>query len=184
MPPDPGLTSDRAEQVAELVETALDLDIAERINFLDRACDADTELRAEVESLLKFQVSAQNFIEAPAYQMAAETLAAESGELRSGQEVGGYKIQSLIGEGGMGEVYLADDLQFGRTVAIKLIKRVFGRASFLRQFEQEERILAALNHPNIARLYGGAVTPDGLPYFVMEFVEGQRLDDYCRQGQL
>src|SRR5438477_12483710 len=109
------LTSERAERVAELVETALDLEIAERINFLDRACGDDQELRSEVESLLKFQSSAQNFIEEPAYHVAAETLAAEAGALRAGEDIGGYKIRSLLGEGGMGEVYLADDVQFGRT---------------------------------------------------------------------
>ncbi len=179
-----GLTSSRAERVAELVETAFDLEIAERINFLDRSCGDDPELRTEVESLLKFQSSAQGFIEAPAYQMAAETLAADAGELQAGEDIGGYKIRSLLGEGGMGEVYLADDLQFGRTVAIKLVKSAFGRASFLRQFEQEKRILAGLNHPNIARLYGGAVTPGGLPYFVMEYVAGERLDDYCTKRHL
>jgi non-specific serine/threonine protein kinase/serine/threonine-protein kinase len=175
---------ERAERIADLVESALDLDVVERINFLDQQCGDDAELRAEVESLLKFQKHATDFIEAPAYQMAAETLALETGELRAGDELGGYRICSLLGEGGMGEVYLADDMQFGRTVAIKLIKRAFSRADFLRQFEQEERILAGLNHPYIARLYGGAVTPDGLPYFIMEHVEGDRLDDYCERHQL
>ena len=80
----------------------------------------------------------------------------------------------------MGEVYLADDLQLGRTVALKLIKGVFGRAAFRRQFEQEERILAGLNHPNIARLYGASITPNATPFFIMEYVAGERLDDYCR----
>ena len=81
----------------------------------------------------------------------------------------------------MGEVYLADDTHFGRQVAIKLIKQGFGTKEFVRHFRQEERILAALNHPNIARLYGGAVTPEGLPYFVMEYVEGIPLETYSAQ---
>jgi len=176
---------DRSERVAELVESAFDLEAAERINFLDRSCGEDSELRGEVESLLKFQRQARKFIETPAYKLAAESLAGEdAGELKTGEEVGDYKIRSLLGEGGMGEVYLAEDAQLGRTVAIKLVKRVFGRASFLRQFQQEERILAGLNHPHIAHLYGGAVTGDGLPYFVMEYVAGDRLDDYCERQQL
>ena len=176
--------TDRSERVAELVESALELEAAERINLLDRACGDDCELRAEVESLLKFQPQARSFIEAPAYEVAAETLAADSGELKPGDRIAEYEIESLLGEGGMGEVYLARDLQFDRVVAIKVVKRAFARASFIRQFQQEERILAGLTHPHIARLYGGGVTPDGLPYFVMEYVEGERLDDYCESNHL
>ena len=107
-----------------------------------------------------------------------------SGELTAGEMLGDYRIISLLGEGGMGEVYLADDTHFGRQVAIKLIKQGFGTKEFVRHFRQEERILAALNHPNIARLYGGAVTPGGLPYFVMEYVEGIPLETYAAEHSL
>ncbi|HEY0370106.1 MAG TPA: protein kinase [Chthoniobacterales bacterium] len=174
----------RSETVADLVEAALELEPVERVNFLDRECGDDTQLRGEVESLLKFQPQARRFIETPAYEVAADTLAEEVGELKRGDTLGDYVIESLLGEGGMGEVYLARDTELGRTVAIKLIKRAFARANFLRQFRQEERILAGLTHPNIARLYGGAVTRDGLPFFVMEYVEGERLDAYCSSHQL
>ena len=105
----------------------------------------------------------------------------DDGELSAGEMLGEYRIISLLGEGGMGEVYLADDTHFGRQVAIKLIKQGFGTKEFVRHFRQEERILAALNHPNIARLYGGAVTQNGLPYFVMEYVEGIPLETYAQQ---
>ena len=174
----------RSETVADLVEAALELEPVERVNFLDRECGDDTQLRGEVESLLKFQPQARRFIETPAYEIAADTLAEEVGELKRGDTLGDYVIESLLGEGGMGEVYLARDTELGRTVAIKLIKRAFARANFLRQFRQEERILAGLTHPSIARLYGGAVTRDGLPFFVMEYVEGERLDAYCSSHQL
>ncbi len=178
-------TTDRSEKIAELVETAFELEPAERINFLDQNCEEDVELRAEIESLLKFQAPSRNFIEEPAYHIAAETLVAEdTSELQAGDEVGGYKIRSLIGEGGMGEVYLADDLQLRRAVALKLIKGVYGRAAFRKQFEQEERILAGLNHPNIARLYGASVTPNATPFFIMEYVAGERLDHYCEHKRL
>ncbi|MDQ2658963.1 MAG: serine/threonine protein kinase, partial [Verrucomicrobiota bacterium] len=170
---------EQADRVADLVEGALELENAERSNFLERACGDDPELRAEVESLLKFQSSVRSFIERPAYEMAAETFADTEGELKPGDELGGYQIRSLLGEGGMGEVYLANDAELGRTVAIKLIKRAFNRTHLLRQFQQEERILAGLNHPHIARLYDAAVTADGLPYFIMEYVEGERFDHYC-----
>ncbi len=84
----------------------------------------------------------------------------------------------------MGEVYLAEDTKLQRTVAIKLVKQGLGTASILRHFRNEEKILAGLNHPNIARLYGAGVTENGLPYFVMEYVEGSRLDHYCREKRL
>ncbi|MEP6810227.1 MAG: protein kinase [Chthoniobacterales bacterium] len=168
----------QSELIADLVEAALDLDPAERRNFLERGCGDNRALRAEIESLLKFQTPARDFIEKPAYHIAAESFTGE-GELRAGQEMGGYKILSLLGEGGMGDVYLAEDAQLGRTVAIKLVKRVFHGLPAGGQFEQEERILAALNHPHIAHLYGVAVTGDGRPYIVMEYVEGEPLDRFC-----
>src|SRR3954468_15549693 len=151
----------RSELVAELVEQALELEPAERINFLDRECGDDAAVRAEIESLLKFQSQAASFIEESAFAAAAETLLDDVGELKAGDTLGDYTIRSLLGEGGMGEVYLAHDAELGRTVAIKLIKRAFNRANLLRQFRQEERILAGLTHPNIARLYGGTFTDEG-----------------------
>ncbi|MGH8092434.1 MAG: protein kinase domain-containing protein [Chthoniobacterales bacterium] len=104
--------------------------------------------------------------------------------LKSGEVLGDYQILSLIGEGGMGEVYLAEDKSLGRSVAIKVLKFGLGATNFVRRFHQEERILAGLTHPNIAQLYGGGVTASGLPYFVMEYVDGTRLDDYCRRNDL
>jgi non-specific serine/threonine protein kinase/serine/threonine-protein kinase len=177
--------SERAQRVAELVETALERSPDEWSRHLRENCPDDTALRAEVKSLLGYRDEAADFIEAPAYQASAAALAAEdSGELKRGDMVGDYRILALLGEGGMGEVYLADDTRLGRQVAIKLVKRGFGRANLIRHFRQEERILAALNDPHIARLYDAAVTADGVPYFVMEYVEGERLDIYCELHQL
>src|SRR6202035_4624325 len=121
-----------------------------------------------------------DFIETPAVETVAELLADERTGLQPGDALDGYKIVSLLGEGGMGEVYLAEDTSLGRKVAIKLLKYGLGTANLVRHFHQEEQILAGLTHPNIAQLHGGAVTAHGLPYFVMEYVEGKRLDDYCR----
>jgi tetratricopeptide (TPR) repeat protein len=144
------------------------------------------ELRAEVEALLREEEPAGRLMSKPAVEFGAELLRDEltDGELESGEMLGDYRIISLLGEGGMGEVYLGDDTHFGRRVAIKLIKQGFGTKEFVRHFRQEERILAALNHPNIARLYGGALTPGGLPYFVMEYVEGITLATYAQQHSL
>jgi serine/threonine-protein kinase len=170
---------ERAQRIAEIVEAALERDAADWPSFLDESCGDDPPLRKEVESLLAYQKEATDFIEAPAYQNNADSLAEESGELKPGDLLGEYKILSLLGEGGMGEVYLAEDSNLHRQVAIKLVKAGLGRAGLIRHFQREERILAALTHPNIGRLYGGAVTQNGLPYFVMEYVEGERLDSYC-----
>lgn len=178
------IPSDRAQRIAEIVEEALDREPAEWPSFFEESCGDDEMLRAEVESLLGYQKEATDFIEVPAYQGSAELLAEESGALKIGELFVEYKILSLLGEGGMGEVYLAEDAKLGRKVAVKLVKPGFGRTNLIRHFRQEERILAGLNHPNIARLYGGAVSQDGVPYFVMEYVEGERLDHYCDARKL
>ncbi len=179
---------ERAERLAELVEHAVELDgRATGRPFSPRPAPTIAELRAEVEALLRegdvrgaLNVKAGDRIRRRAIaQPSLWTANCETGEM-----LGDYRIVSLLGEGGMGEVYLADDTHFGRQVAIKLIKQGFGTKEFVRHFRQEERILAALNHPNIARLYGGAVTPKGLPYFVMEYVEGIPLETYAKQHSL
>jgi eukaryotic-like serine/threonine-protein kinase len=177
-------TTTRAQRIAEIVETALEREPSDWPSFLDKSCAEDSSLRSEVESLLAYQKEATDFIETPAYQDHAASLAEESGELKPGELLDEYKILSLLGEGGMGEVYLAEDSHLHRRVAIKLVKAGLGRAGLIRHFQREERILAALTHPNIARLYGGAVTHGGLPYFAMEYVEGERLDSYCESHRL
>lgn len=174
---------EHAERLAEIVEAALERGAAEWPSFLDRSCGDDIALRKEVESLLGYQKEASAFIEGSAYMNVAPDLA-EGGELKPGELLGEYKILFLLGEGGMGEVYLAEDLNLHRQVALKLVKAGFGRANLIRHFQREERILAALTHPNIARLYGGAVGENGIPYFVMEYVEGERLDRYCEARKL
>ena len=178
------LSKNNNDRIAEIVESVLERDPSERAEFFEKACRDDVELRKEVESLLRFAETATDFIEKPAYEIAAETIIDPGGELKAGEKLGEYKILSLIGEGGMGEVYLAEDTKLGRKVAIKLLKFGLGTSNIIRRFQQEERILAGLSHSNVAQLFGGAVTPAGLPYFVMEYVDGARLDDYCRDRQL
>ena len=177
---------DQAERIAELVEQAFELKGTERDSFLARACGQDAELRGEVEALLREEEPAERLMSTGAVAFSAELLREDlaNGELTAGEMLGEYRIISLLGEGGMGEVYLADDTRFGRQVAIKLIKQGFGTKEFVRHFRQEQRILAALNHPNIARLYGGAVTSRDLPYFVMEFVQGIPLAAYAAEHSL
>ncbi|HEX5491216.1 MAG TPA: protein kinase [Candidatus Udaeobacter sp.] len=178
------MQASRADHIAEIVQAALECGAAERAQFLEEACGDDRSLRVEVESLLGFQEKARDFIESPAYEVASNILVEHNGELQPGQILGDYEIVSLLGQGGMGEVYLATDTKLERRVAIKIVKHAVGSASVLPHSRKEEKILAALNHPSIARLYGAEVTSSGLPYFVMEYVEGRRLDQYCREQEL
>ncbi len=174
---------ERAQRVAEIVKSALERGSQECAPFLDETCAGDKELRAEVESLLKEVEGISRFIEEPALYLAAETLVRASA-CAAGQLIGNYEILSLIARGGMGEVYLAQDRQLHRRVALKLVRRGMDSADLIRHFKREERLLASLNHPNIAQLYGGGVTADGIPFFAMEYVEGQRLDEHCDERRL
>jgi non-specific serine/threonine protein kinase/serine/threonine-protein kinase len=179
-----GSAEDAAERVAEIVEAALERDASARAQFLNEACGTNDDLRSEVESLLQFQERASDFIETPAYEAISQILVDSDGELQSGQALGQYKVVSLLGKGGMGEVYLAEDSKLKRRVAIKVVKRGPGFTTVTRHSYKEERILAGLNHPNIAGLYETGATAAGLHYFIMEYVDGQRVDDYCRDKRL
>ena len=174
---------EEASLVAELFKSAAELPPQDRQSFLDERCRSNPDLRAEVESLLQTAGRAEKFLETPAAQMAAKDFL-QSGAFAAGQIIGHYKILSLIGKGGMGEVYLAQDRQLHRRVALKLVRRGMDTDQIVRRFLHEQRLLAGLNHPNIAQLYDADVTPDGIPFFAMEHVDGTRIDDYCREKSL
>jgi len=176
-------TSERGAQVAELVKSGLERDPREWPSFLDETCGLDVALRAEVESLLQLKEEADALMQEPAVHLSARILVPDR-ELKSEEIIGDYRILSLIGSGGMGDVYLAEDQQLHRKVALKIVRRGLDTGDIIRRFQREEQILASLTHPNIARLYGGAVTPEGVPYFIMEYVEGERLDHYCDEQKL
>ena len=178
----PMIASERATRAAELLKSALERDPKDWSSFLDDACGSDADLRAEVESLLQFQKPARGFMQQPAIHLAADVFLDR--ELKPEETIGDYKIISLIGSGGMGDVYLAEDRQLRRQVALKIVRRGMNTDDVVRRFQREEQILASLNHPNIARLYGGAITADGIPFFVMEYVDGTRLDEYCDEKRL
>jgi len=179
------MPTDRAQRVAELVGSALDREPQEWTVFLEGACAGDPALRAEVDSLLRLHEQAHDFIEAPVFPFAFELLEDE-GEPLEGNRVGPYKIIRRIGRGGMGDVYLASraDDQYRKEVAIKLVKRGFDTDDIRRRFRHERQILATLDHPNIARLVDGGTTETGLPFFVMEYVDGIPLNRYCDDRQL
>jgi serine/threonine protein kinase len=176
-------TSERGAQVAELVKSGLERDPREWPSFLDETCGSDVALRAEVESLLQLKEEAVALMQEPAVHLSARFFVPDR-ELKSEEIIGDYRILSLIGSGGMADVYLAVDQQLHRKVALKIVRRGLDTGDIIRRFQREEQILASLTHPNIARLYGGAVTPEGVPYFVMEYVEGARLDSYCDEKKL
>ena len=172
------MTSARWKEVEALFEQALEFPTAERLQFLQSI--EDDELRAEVESLL--HAHGEAFLDEPNRFFSAEG----SDSLSPGEIVDRYRIIREIGRGGMGAVFLAEraDQQYEKRVAIKLIKRGMDTDSVLRHFRNERQILAGFDHPNISRLFDGGTTKNGLPYFVMEYVEGLPIDDYCDAHEL
>ncbi len=183
------MTPDRWQRVQDVFAEATDLPAAARSAFLDEACRGDPELQKEVESLLSSLESASmGFLASPAIDAVPELSPAAPGpaspSLARGTRIGPYEILALLGSGGMGHVYLAAraDEQYRKRVAIKVVKRGTDTDFVLRQFRQERQILAGLDHPNIARLFDGGNTDDGLPYFVMEYVEGEPITAFCERN--
>jgi len=177
-------TPERWDRIKVVFQEALELEVGDRERFLDQECGGDQDLRSEVESLLTSHEDAGAFLERSAVDAAALALADE--DAAEGGRIGAYRLVREIGRGGMGTVYLAeregDD--FHRRVAIKLISRGMDTDAIVRRFRRERQILAGLDHPFIGRLYDGGASDDGRPYFVMEHVQGLRIDAYCRTHDL
>jgi len=166
--------SDRWSRVETLYHAARERAPRERAAFLDAACRDDAQLRHEVESLLA-QPTDAGFLGVPAVAVAGQLSPDES--VLTGRRIGTYQIQSLLGAGGMGEVYRARDTKLGRDVAIKILPRVFTiDPDRLARFAREARMLAALNHPHIGAIYG-VEDANGIPALVLELVEGPTLAD-------
>ena len=163
-------------RVEAIVISALELKTDQRQAYLDVACSNDADLRREVESLLAQESGAKAFLETPALEAAARALAETRSDVLQGRLVGPYRIDSLIGAGGMGEVYRATDTRLHRTVAIKVLppERI-SDPERKRRFLQEARAASALNHPNIITLHDIA-SDNGVDYIVMEYVRGKSLD--------
>src|SRR5262249_54321405 len=163
------------KRIEELCQAALDQAESERASFLDRACAGDEALRREVESLLKYHETAETFIEVPALEVAAKIAAADQAQSLVGQQINHYRILSLLGVGGMGKVYLAEDATLRRRVALKLLPAEFTKdPNRVHRFKQEARAISALNHPNIITIYEiGEVA--GTHYIATELIDGQTL---------
>jgi non-specific serine/threonine protein kinase/serine/threonine-protein kinase len=177
------VTPERWREVQALLHAALKRPPPERAKFLREACTGDKELESEVASLLSSSEEAGDFLEVPP-EAPATGDEGEDEPLRL--RIGPYQVERLLGRGGMGHVLLARraDEQFEKRVAIKIVKRGMDTDFVLRRFRQERQILAGLDHPNIARLLDGGSTEDGLPYFVMEYVEGDPITAFCKRRNL
>ena len=180
------VTPERWKQIEAVFEQTLELAPDQRSAFLQNSCDGDKELRREVESLLESHARAGSFIDQHSLFFSQDLAEEEPPSIQSGQLIGPYRVVHEIGRGGMGAVYLAEraDRQYQKQVAIKLIKRGMDTDAVLRHFRNERQILASFDHPNIARLFDAGTTEDGLPYFVMEYVEGVPIDRYCNERAL
>jgi Tol biopolymer transport system component len=176
--------SDRWQQIEQLYHAALEREENQRVAFLKEACAGDDALRQEVESLLAQGDGAEGFLESPALDVAAKMLSEEPGRSLLGRRIGSYQILSLLGAGGMGEVYEARDSKLGRNVAMKVLPAVFANdPERLSRFEREARMLASLNHPNIATIHG-LEQSDGVQCLVMELVPGETLAECINAGAL
>lgn len=178
------MTGDRWLRLESLFEEALRLPPAERSGWLARACD-DKDLRAEVERMLGAdQATGGGDFLAMAVRDAVGTLS--SGESREGQQVGAWRLIRELGRGGMGTVWLAEraDGAYSAQVAIKFVRGALGSAELERRFRAERQILADLRHPGIARLVDGGTAPDGTPFLVMEYVEGETITAYAVRHNL
>ena len=173
------MNADLWKQVDALLDAALELPPESREQFVADACNGNDELRVEVLSLVKAQAQASNFMERSAMKVAAQALAQDSSltihASLVGKELGTYKLEKLLGAGGMGEVYLALETKLNRHVALKILPWQFvADAERIRRFEREAQALSALNHPNLITIYEVGVIND-LHFIAMEFVEGQTL---------
>ncbi|MHC4948470.1 MAG: serine/threonine-protein kinase [Planctomycetota bacterium] len=174
---------ERYDEIKRIFLLACTLEGDARRELLDRECGDDRDLRSQVEALLTRDVPSEGVTVPMAGRGPG---GAAAGGVAVPEHVGRCRVLHEIGRGGMGVVYLGvlEDGRFRRRVAIKLLKKGMDTEDVLRRFELERQVLAALNHANIGRLFDAGETEDGRPYFVMEYVEGQPIDDYCDTERL
>jgi eukaryotic-like serine/threonine-protein kinase len=193
---------ERAQRVEQLYHEALERDAGERKAFLDSACAGDLELRRELESLLAFDERSHEFIDGRALDALAAAIALDPSRSHDFPEVPGdeappqdrviekppdtvYRLVRKLGEGGMGQVWLAEQTSpVRRQVALKLIKAGVYDEAVVQRFQAERQSLAIMDHPAIAKVFEAGTTPHGQPYFVMEYVPGLPITEYCDRKKL
>src|SRR5262245_43658919 len=178
------MTPGQLQTIEEIFRAALDQKPDQISAFLHRACEGDEMLRRKVETLLASRAYAANFIETSAVGLARKIIQTGQAHSLVGQMIGHYKISELLGSGGMGEVYLATDVVAGRKAALKLLPiRFTGDAERLNRFQQEERAVVGLNHPNILTVY--EIGEDhSTHYIASELIEGETLRERLKRGPM
>jgi serine/threonine protein kinase/Tfp pilus assembly protein PilF len=166
---------ERWQQIDRLLEEALERPPAQRAAFLDEACAGDEELRREVEAVLQAHQQAGSFLAAPALEAVAKAVAREQAQSLTGRRLSHYQVLSLLGAGGMGEVYRAQDTRLDRTVALKVLPaEVAADQERMQRFIREAKAASALNHPNVATIYDIGEA-EGISFIAMEYIEGETL---------
>jgi len=182
------MSAARWEQIKEILEHAVLLAPEQRKLYLDNECAGDQELRAEVESLIaSHDAAGSQFLAAVAPDILLNSTSPHihTPEAPRNQVIGNYRLVEELGRGGMGQVWLAEQTApVKRRVALKLIKAGIFDSATLQRFQTERQSLAIMDHPTIAKVFDAGATPDGEPYFVMEYVPGVPITDYCDQKSL
>lgn len=181
------MIAERWRQIKDVLEAVLEMpDVERRAQYLDAACGDDADLRQDVESFLATAEADDDFFEDYISKDAVWNLPDEPENSYIGRTIGKYKICGELGAGGMGRVFLAERVggEFEQQVALKFLRQGLDTPAAVRRFALERKILAKLHHPNIAQLIDGGTSVDGVPYLVMEYVEGVPLDDYCDKNAL
>ena len=177
------ITPDRWLRIKAIFISAQDRPPAERSDFLNEACRDDESMREEVEALLTADAGNDDFLSSPAYELGAELFEPEPSEFKAGQKIGRFEIECSLGAGGMGQIYLAQDANLGRKIALKLIPREFASdPRRVLRFEQEARAASALNHPNVCVIHDVGKTETGRHFIAMEFIQGITLRDQIGRG--
>jgi serine/threonine protein kinase/tetratricopeptide (TPR) repeat protein len=177
------VTPDQWDRLKDVFDSALKRDPASRTQFLREACAGDEPLLRELQSLVADYDAAETFLEGPPIASLGDQRQhpGHRGERAADRTIGPYRVLRQIGRGGMADVYLAvrSDRLYRKSVAIKLVRVGIGSAEILSRFRHEREALAVLDHPNIVKLLDGGTTDEGLPYLVMDYVEGVPIDEYC-----
>src|SRR5690606_13330026 len=186
------MSRERWQRIDDLFAAALEIEPSARGAWLEAECGGDEDLLAHVRRLLLRAGEAEAVLGDSVTRYAPEILESLGGEtatddvLASGTRIGPYRLIREVGRGGMGTVYLAEraDAEFEKRVALKLVRRGMDTEDVLLRFRFERQILASLEHPSIARLYDGGAAPDGRPYLVMEYIEGEPITRYAEMHRL
>ena len=189
------MESEPWQRARTLFEAAIDRPPEERARFLEQACGDDSELRRAIATLLEADAKAGDFLAQPVLHRPQNPAGSESAAVTAGaagppcetpETIGPYRVVRRVGQGGMSTVYLAlrDEDAFHRRVVVKVVRAGMESEEILARLRRERQILAGLDHPHIARLLDGGATGDGLPYFVLEYVDGLPIDRFCDQNRL